>query len=372
MLAYPPRSLPLFLVASFLLESTDTLAQEGFAPEEIREELMDESADEEGPPPDGWQVRTKLGASFSLNHNANVVGTVDGLTLQLGAVLDGEAVYREGPHRWVNSVSLQETQTRTPELERFIKSLDQLDVATTYYYRFRNPKWLGVFARATMNTQIFDGELVAAETVLEVRRIPNDVDIQPDSLTRQSDVYIPFSEVRDVVNLEPGTSLRLTRPFEPLNLRQSAGLFAEPYESTKLNVSTKLGIGAQEIIAHGTGDVLVTTIEDDGGRIAVVRELESIVLEVGAELELDLRGDLVEKLLSYYFTLNAFYPPFTTSEIERDFAASVNLRLKSGISIKLSEVVSIDYVLNVLRIPAVTEDFQVQNALLVSASFDLI
>ena len=309
---------------------------------------------------DGWKAQAKVGATFSLNHNDNVVGTENGLTLLLGAILSGSANLHAGQHLWENSLSIQETFTRTPQLRTFVKSLDQVDLVSTYAYSFKKLQWLGLFGRLLVNTQLLDGELVATETI-DVNRINTNSTLAAGDITR--------ADTTPVTQIGEGERFNLTGPFEPLNLRQSLGAFAQPVTSTTVNITTKIGVGAQEIITRG-GDIVVTTLEND--TLVVVRELEDFVFELGAELEIDVRGLLVDEVLSYYLTLNAFYPPVTTSDVNRDFGDSINMRFKAGASIKLSKIASIDYVLTILRIPSVTTDFQVQNGLLVSASFDLL
>ena len=322
--------------------------EEGFATDELLEKVM--APDQDGDKPkEGWSVSAKIGGSFALTHNAEVVGTEDGLTLQLGAALGGEATLRKGQHEWENMLSFQQTQTRTPQLERFIKALDQLDLLSTYTYRFERPNWLGVFARALLNTQVFVGELVAAETVLVQRVDANDAPIG-----------LPFE-------LAAGSDLNLTSPFEPLNLRQSLGLFAMPKTDPSFEISFRAGMGAQEVITQG-GDVVVDADDD----LVTLRELEDFVFELGAELEGDLTGEFVKDVVGYFLNVNLFYPPFTTSEFNRDFVESINLRVRGGLSLKLSDLLSLEYVLNVLRIPAVTEDLQIQNGLLISAGFDIM
>ncbi len=332
------------LVASLLTALLPPIAsaQETIATEDMKKKVLDETA----PAEEGWTAKAKLGATFSMNHNANVVGTEDGLTLQLGGLLTAEANYRSGQHRVENRLSLQEIQTRTPQLERFVKSLDQLDVTSTYTFRFLEPQWLGLFATALLNTQIFEGEIVASQ-----------------------EVQVVDAEGVELATLGLGESFLLTRPFEPLNLRQTVGVFAEPVREPALKLGFKLGAGAQQILGQGGRTVLRT--EENGAR-AVVQPLEDAVVELGAEAQVDLTGDIVDQVLSYYLSANVFYPPFTTSEIDRDFGESINLRLKAGASLKMTKVLSVDYVLTVLRIPAVTLEYQVQNGLLISAAFDLI
>lgn len=342
------------------------LAQNAVATDEAKAEVFGKEDEE-----DGWKLSGKLGASFSLNHNDSVVGTEDGLTLQLGGVLGVTAQLTAGQHGWKTTLDLQETQTRTPQLERFVKSLDQLDLRTMYTYRFVEPTWLGLFARATLNTQVFEGEFVANTDDVEIRRIGLEDSTDALSLDTTQAYFDGQRELR----LNAGESALLTGFFEPLNLRQSAGAFAEPVKQTEINVTFEVGAAAQEVIARN-GDIQVASFdvtEGDGSRrVVVVRPLEDFVFELGVETELDIRGKLLTEILSYYITLNAFFPPFSSSDVDRDFADTINLRFKAGASAKLNEWLNAEYVLTVLRIPATTTDLQVQNGLLLSVSFDLI
>lgn len=335
-------------------------AQNAVATDEAKAAVM------KGDEKDGWKVTGKVGATFNLNHNDSVVGTEDGLTLQLGGIIGLSAKLRDGRHGWTTTLDLQETQTKTPNLDRFVKSLDQLDLKTMYTYRFEDPEWLGIFARATLNTQIFEGSYLATERT-DVYRVEFDQD--PAAV----DPTLPDVEA----SLSEGEAYTLTHSFEPLTLRQSAGVFAEPVKSTPFNLAVEVGLAGQEIVNSG-GSVQATKTEgvaDADGEsrtVVVVRELESVVVELGAEAELDVRGKLLDEVLGYYLTVNAFFPPFTTSDVDRDFVDAINLKIKAGASAAVNDWLKVEYVLTMLRIPATSEELQIQNGLLLSAGFDII
>ncbi|MEL6189150.1 MAG: hypothetical protein AAFU79_31400, partial [Myxococcota bacterium] len=250
--------------------------------------------------------------------------------------------------------SIQESFTKPQNPDVFIKSLDQFDILSTYFYRFGTPDWLGLFGRLSFNTQILPGSYtVLDEGITTLRRRDRVTGDLTDS----------------TITVVPGDTIDLTGAFEPLTLRQSVGLFADPVKSKPINLSFKLGLGAQEIITQ-EGDRFIELQDDD--TVVLVEDLEGFVFELGVEVEADARGELVPDIFTYFLTFNAFYPPFTTSDIDRDFADSINMRFKAGVGLKVTQAVSIDYVLTVLRIPAVTTDVQVQGGLLISAAFDLI
>lgn len=345
------------------LATVQARADETYADEALKKEIMKEEDPEDA---DGWIFKAKVGASFSFNHNDNVVGTADGSTLIIGGVLGGSARLKDGRHKWENVLSIQETVTQTPQLDRLVKSLDQLDLTTLYTYRFEDPSWMGLFGKALFNTQLFEGQLVAESDIEVVRTTEAGSSFSRDNTSD----YYRGGGTRTVA---AGEDLTLTSSFEPLNMRQSLGLFADPVRDDAFKVSVKLGIGLQEILSQG-GDVRVGSFEDPdtGQTVVVVRELEDGVFELGAEAELDIRGEPIKEIVSYYLTLNAFYPPLSSSTLDLGFGDSINLRLKAGLSVKVSKMISVDYVLTVLRIPSVTTDFQVQNGLLISAAFELL
>lgn len=344
---------PLLTLLVVLLALPAMAQDEQFATDDMKKELLEADKKEEEVQ-DGWKVTGKIGATGSLNHNDSVVGVEDGISVLIGGIVSAAADYRDGPHRWENTFSLQESFTRPQQPEVFIKSLDQLDLISTYFYRFGNPDWLGLFGRFSLNAQLLPGNY----TVLN------------DSITtlRQRD-RVTGATTDTALNVVAGDGIDLTNWFEPLTLRQSVGLFADPIKSIPLNLGLKLGLGAQEIITQG-GNRFIELQDND--TVVLVEDLEGFVFELGIEVEVDARGDIIEKTLNYFVTLNAFYPPITTSDIERSFSDSINMRLKAGVGLKLSQAISVDYVLTVLRIPAVTTDLQVQGGLLISAAFDLL
>lgn len=354
-------------LATLLCPGSVALAQVDAASDDMKAQVMAAGRDQEAEDTDGWSVSGKLGANFALNDNQNVVGTEDGTTLQLGGILSLDATLTSGQHGWKTTLGLQQTQTRTPQLERFVKSLDQLDLVSTYTFRFENPSWLGVFARLGLNTQIFEGELVPTDPT-EVRRLP---------LGSSTDGLTPTDGILVADRVEPGTAVQsvgLTSPFEPLNLRQSLGMFADPVTSEAFSLSIKVGLAAQEVLTSG-GSLRVATAEAanaDGETVVFIQTLEGTVAEAGAETEVQVKGTVVKEIVDYELVVNAFYPPFTTSEVDRDFAEALNLKIKGSLSAKLNEWLSAEYVLTVLRIPATTTDFQIQNGLVLSVGFDLI
>ncbi|MEM7676871.1 MAG: hypothetical protein AAF449_12780, partial [Myxococcota bacterium] len=130
-----------------------TAQTQEIAPEALRKQALTNTSTKV---PDGWKVTAKLGGSVNVTDARNVVGAREGTAIQIGFNLGVEVKYKKGQHTWDNVLLVQEAVQRTPaegvEPEQFVKSLDNLDLVSTYVYRFTNPDWLGPFVRLKLNT----------------------------------------------------------------------------------------------------------------------------------------------------------------------------------------------------------------------------
>ncbi|MEM1024335.1 MAG: hypothetical protein AAF627_06585 [Myxococcota bacterium] len=339
------RILAFTLLASAL--SGPALAQQVFTPDdELKKKIKDDAEVEEGKGP--WSSTLKLGLTFVFTDAQNVVGTDDGTTLTFGLLAKATLDYAKGPHRWTNSFSITENVQRTPQLAQFVKTFDLLDFKSLYIYKLNKPSWLGPFARFTLQTPVFEGEIIRSDP-FQVRR----VDAAGDEL-----------EAADP--LQTQTSVGITGAFEPLQLRESVGLFADPYKTEPVNIEIEAGVGAQQIIVR---DGLVVADEADG--VITLQELESIQ-EFGGELELSIFGDIVKDVLTYDFSANAYVPAVSNGTQDFSFEDSVNIKIAGLLSVAVADWLAFEYTLNVIRQPRVLEAFQVQNGVNLALTFDLI
>jgi hypothetical protein len=349
-----------WVVGSILLVvgSAPSWAQEDDAVVEEIEAVVNADKEEI---PDGWSATLKLGLSFNLNDARNVVGTDDGTTLAVGLVANAQAELRDGQHRWRNTLAITETFQRTPQLERFVKAFDLLDVTSLYVYKLKRPSWLGPYARATLQTPLLPGNAIrttAAQTV------------DQDGNERVFDA-------RQFIDL--------TSPFEPLQLRQSVGLFADPYTSTAFTFESQAGVAVQETF---TQDGFVITGEEDGdvvvgqdaggndivesGTIITIEQLEN-TYEFGGELEVKMYGEPVKDTLTYSVTGNLFIPAVTSRDTtDFDFSDRINTKVVASLGLKLTTWLSAEYNLNLIRQPQVVDEVQVQNGLVLAANFVLL
>ena len=358
---YMPRILTTTAVtaaATLLAVQTATAQTDEVASEALRKEALTKTSTTI---PDGWRVTAKLGGSINITDARNVVGATEGTAIQVGLNIGAEAKYKQDQHTWDTILTIQEALQRTPNANdevgsSFVKSLDNLDLLSTYIYRFSDPDWLGPFAQFKLNTQIFPTTTTPGEE-FRIERQLEDGTIELDDANRAA-----------------GSDVDQNGAFEPLLLRETVGLFGQPYNEKVLSVDLKLGLGAQQTIVRD-GFTLVGVESRDGvdpdGPISVyiLKELES-TFDVGIEATIQAKGFILEDVLTWYAGVVAYLPFASTSDL--DFIDRLNLEITGGISLKVTKSLSFDWNLLVRRFPQVIEEFQVQNGFLLTLTMDLL
>ena len=312
-------------------------ADEKVIPDDLEQKAIEAAA------PKGWTGGLNLGASLAFTHNRKVVGTQDGIVFQLGILLDGNYGYFGAEHEWLNELSIKETVSKTPSIDAFIKTQDELDFMSTYLYRPPAIRWLGPFARFHLSTAIFPGYDVRGE----------DTVIQKGS-----------ANARETVAAQE--KIDLTTWFEPLLLRESAGAFALPLEREEIVLRFQLGLGAQEVLSQG-GYVLT---DDDTTPAVELTRLEDYQ-QIGAELEAAASGK-ARTYVTWSVVANLFQPFYSSIQRGKSGLELLNIALEAKVSVKLASWLSLDYVLSAKRIPLVIDEWQVQNGLLLTAGFSLL
>ena len=292
----------------------------------------------------GWNNALRLSGTFSYTASDNVVGAQDGSYFQGGVVLDGAWNHYGDRTTWENLLKAQLTQSRTPAIDAFIKSLDNLDFQTTYYYHLKQPSWIGPYARARFNTALFKGFLINTDDEI-IRQVYLD--------GTQNEFLLPATE-----------NLQLTNSFEPLILSQNVGLFATPPGSPRFTVKAKLGFGLQEIVL---GDSAFAVQDVESTAEIEVKQLEQAV-QGGAVMDLNVAGKPAANV-SWKVDTSVFLEAFTDSKIE---ANAFNMDLNGLFSVKLTKWASFDYVLLIKHIPRIVDRWQVQNGVVLTVGFDLM
>jgi len=315
--------------------------------------------------PQGFSPKLKVGSNVSYNHSRKVVGSPDGSTFVIGALIEGALEWRRGQHEWQNTLAINEAQSKNPLLDDFVKSLDTIELKSIYLYHLVKYPWLGPFARVRLQSSLFPGYYVndQGKDVDVIRTLRNGTSPDRD---------------RTPLELGPQERFRLTDPFEPLLLRESVGAFANAVDKSDLKASFKLGPGAQQtIVANGFVLTEATAVPDDPNTTSRIEEFEVRLTqlrdtsELGVEAEAEASGKIAEGV-TWSLLVNALQPLYESVDSGRDGLDRMNLDVQGKLTVKLSSWASLDYILLVRRAPTVVDEVQVTNGLLFSASFEAI
>lgn len=296
---------------------------------------------------EGWRPTLSLGATASLNDNRRVVGTVDGTTVQLGLLLAGALGYAKDQHDWQNNLDANLGYTRTPQLDRFVKSADALKFRSLYVFRLQD--WVGPFIQFKLDTQMFPG-----------------YDVKTDAVTVRREFLDGTNKVR---TRAAQSNIPLTEPFEPLLLSEAVGLFARPVAQSDLTLDVKLGAGAQQIFARDG----FTVADDKATPELELKQLDS-TNQLGAAGELSSSGKFSETVVWTAYA-NFFFPFYSSVDLAKlnlDGVDRLNSDIGGKISAKLSKWASLDYVVSFKRIPLILDAWQIQTGLLFTAGFNVL
>ncbi|MBK6847740.1 MAG: hypothetical protein IPG96_09460 [Proteobacteria bacterium] len=289
---------------------------------------------------EGWVGDLSLGSSVALSQSSNVVGRIDGTSFAVGLKVNGALDWTRDVHEWRNSLTLGETFTRTPAVDQFVKTNDQLLLESIYLYHLRRLPWLGPFARFKLTTALFPGEDVRAAPVSYV-----------GAVTRTAD------------------TLRLTDALTPTTLQEMLGVFGKPLDRKDLALELKAGFEARQMIADGQ-----LALADDAATPEVEVVALQHVVQGGPSLGLIAKGQLSEGRVLYAGLAEAMIPAINNqaSGDDRSTLELTNVNLELNLSFKLVSWASVDYQLRAVREPQLIDKWQLQNNLLLSFSYALI
>lgn len=327
-----PKSLP----------ARDLDPDETFVPQEVVEKVSGlEDVDEDL----GWDFYLRTGFSASFSGSSNVIGALDGHTWTLGGSLHHGWYYITRLHEWRNDTRTRQVFASTPLIDDWVKSSDELDYLSMYFYRLPAARWVGPFGRFRLKTQLFPGS-----------------DVRPEEVT-----YV-IGGIDGSERVVTADRLHLTDVFMPLTVRQTVGAFFQPETPPALRIEALVGFGARQTFADGQ----LAVTGDDPAALEVT-ELESFN-QAGTELSLTLSGELDGGRFSYSAVAEIMTPFLNDLDAadERSAIGLTNIELKGTVSLRPYEWLSIDYQFQALREPQLLERFQVTNRLLISISYTLI
>lgn len=343
------RSRVAFLVASLLVGSATFAAADPKKASEFSESVtVADKAIDKKIKVKGWDGDLRVGASFAVASNSNVVGSPDGTTLVMGAQLNGALSYRSGNHDWRNRLAIVEAATRTPPLDELVKSADSLAIESLYFYRIKG-SWIGPFARFNLGTALFEG-----------------------TDYRTGEVTYRIKPVEGTAFDLNSNALHLSDPFGPLLLQEAVGFFGEPLSKKELKVEIWAAFGARQTLLANDQYAL----DDDSKTkdVIEIKELEDYA-QAGPVAGLSLRGSVVKDVIGYFARGEAMIPVIKTNLPAGDDRGAIdltNVLIEAGLAIKAFSWGSINYSFRALREPQLLDKFQLQHSLLLTFTYTLL
>lgn len=327
-----PKSIVSCVLVSCVLVTSGIAAAQEYVPDEL------ESVAEVGVRPDGWTHTFTLGAALQISGSHQVPGQSNGATVTLSLSTAYDAELWAGQHELHLSAGLIEALSRTPIIDDFVKSSDQLSAEAIYFYHLPSAPWFGPFARAAGRTSLFEGIDVRAEDVTYLR----------DGETIVAD------------------RLHLTDSFAPTYLKQSLGVFARPHESEPLTIDIRLGAGAREVLADGN-----FVVNDDEATDEIEVDRLRTYAQTGGELAVAMNGSRDGGRINYGAHYEMLVPFYDSIDDDLEPIDATNYEIGANFGAALASWASVQYELGLLKVPQVIDDWQVTNMLLLSFDYGL-
>src|SRR5689334_20006527 len=90
--------------------------------------------------PEGLKPGLAVGAQFQLTDTRSVVGQPDGATITAAAAIDASLDFNHEKNEWRTTLNLAAGATRTPAIDEYLKTRDNLTGETIYL--FHALKWV--------------------------------------------------------------------------------------------------------------------------------------------------------------------------------------------------------------------------------------
>ncbi|MGB0589180.1 MAG: hypothetical protein ACPGU1_05820 [Myxococcota bacterium] len=294
---------------------------------------------------DPLEMRLRVGVSAAFTQSDGVVGQQDGLGVTFGTSVAGHIRWHKAAHDWKTSMNYAVAFAYTSVIGELVKTADRLQLDSMYTWK--GLSWMGPFVGLTLETPFFSGDDVRAE--------PVDYEI---------------TNLDGTIRREEGSKrLRLTAPFEPLQLKESAGVSFIATTLKEFGLTVNTGVTATQVFA---ADALSVSDKKETA-VVEVSEIDSYVA-LGQTSRLEMSGLLADDWISYRAHGELFIPFIDSSPKTADLPIEERMNISVGakFSFRVAAWASLDYELRALLQPQIQEDWQVQNVVMLTFGYDLL
>ncbi|NKB66873.1 MAG: DUF3078 domain-containing protein [Candidatus Latescibacteria bacterium] len=219
-----------------------------------------------------WKTNWELSLSTLFN-NAQNTGNEDRASASLSAQVRNTSQYNTDKNFADVRFTLEAGGIKEGS-ESFRKSVDEVEIRTTYIYRLS--RRIGPYLRGVLNTQLFPTEFSDAPDVLNVISAAGDT-LAPDN---------PNSD----------GEYTLSPSFFPLQLRQGIGINSRLYRSFPFNMDLRIGLGARQTYVSDSFELLPDRKSVKRLKNASSTGLEALLItdaRLGSFITLDSEFDII-------------------------------------------------------------------------------
>lgn len=280
-----------------------------------------------------WNISLVLGGSVAFSQVANFTGKPEGMSLRLSGFAETIGSYDDGEHHLYGRLNIEEAGAVDLPDRPYILSVDEITLDLLYMYRLA--PWFGPYARVA-----FESRLVPAiqpfDEPTTVRKLNADGEL--------------LSEKKDV------NEVRLADSFSPITLKAGTGGRFDLSPAHWLNLSTRLGLGWRQVFRLGLFDIV-----DSNSNPATLSQGDDLS-QLGIELALVGQISITRWVLwKVEFDL---FEPF-------DRPKDPFLQLDSTVALRLASFASLNYTVLLRDDPALRDELQVDQAVLLRFAYKI-
>jgi hypothetical protein len=295
----------------------------------------------------GWNPFLGFTSTISLVDNSSVIGQVDGFSTLFGLGLLGGADFVKDEHLFRATLTVNEGFARTPVVERFIKTNDNVRLDGLYNYFVT--KYLGAYGRVSFSTSILQ--------TTDVRGTPTS--------------WVDATGATPTPLATDAFSQRLASAFTPFTVNEAVGGFADPVRKDVFSLALRLGIGGRHTFSDGA------LVAHDDSMTPEVELLQlSSVHQLGAEAFVGATGKLDKAKANYKAGVVVLLPFVNNDKFDRSATSLTRVAFEGDLTYAMSSWLSVVYSLAIIRdpqlFPAGKELVQVQNTILLTFQMNLV
>jgi len=292
-----------------------------------------------------WFRSVVVGFDGAVASNRNVVGAFNQTQYTANGFIDAQAAFADGPHRVTLVAQADEgfSQVRPQDADPqpLIRGTDRLRGDALYTWAIRGA--LGPYVRGSAQSRAFASEVLATEDTTFVTTLL-------DGSTASDSVLA-------------NETFRIAAPWEPTLFRQGVGLNTVFLEKARsMNFNFRLGLGSRQNLYDGAL-VLDDTASTSEVEYKAIPSFNEVGFESTVVATMRLPGWVV------YATDVELFAPFTAVEdgLRQTLAAS----WRNTLSLRLTRNLSMNYFVNIDLEPQVIDSAQVEQSVLLRASWEL-